>query len=535
MVFHSPLTNFAFFFVNTWSAVISKARVVPKSPATIRQHVTHMKAIILAESDNSALRPLNGRKPGALIKINGIPLLEHQIRRYLNAGVAEASLTVVSGYYHNVVKRFLTRVHPTIRVVKNANYRSKNAARSLHLAIKTAEFDDESLLVSSVECVFDDHLIEALVRSSTNSVAGDTRRSGGTMLVKNGCVVSDGAAITKGGTTAVSAGVLRFNARATAALKRVVASRAIDTEVSMAIVVNDLVKTMRVTLVDVTGFNWTCVRSMDDLYDADKRFSRFKLSDTHCFILDLDGTVYIGDRPIRGAVKFIDRSAYKKEFYFVSNNTSKLAEDYHLKLSAMNVTTIIDHVITPLAPLISYMQSHALQRIYLLGNARIETFVRQALPGLQLTADPDKCEALVVAYDTELTYEKLQNAAVLLQQNPRLPFLATHGDLVCPTEDGFIPDCGCILSVLEQTTGRRPHVIFGKPSPRLVKSVVDRFGSDRTAIVGDRLYTDGKMARNVGCSFICVLSGETTRKQIDDLDEDDFPTLIVKDLGELLL
>ena len=60
------------------------------------------------------------------------------------------------------------------------------------------------------------------------------------------------------------------------------------------------------------------------------------------------------------------------------------------------------------------------------------------------------------------------------------------------------------------------------------------YGRDRMAIVGDRLYTDGKMARNVGCSFVCVLSGETSREQIDGLDEGEFPTLIVKDLGELL-
>jgi len=494
-----------------------------------------MKAIILAENDNSALRPLNSRKPGALIKINGIPLLEHQIRSYLNAGVAEASLTVVSGYHHNIVKRFLKRVHPAIRLVKNADYRSKNAARSLHLALQTAEFDEEGLFVSSGECVYDNHLVEALVRSSTNAVAGDTGRSGGeTMLVQNGCVVRIGAAITTEGAPAVSAHVLRLNARGLSALKRVVAKRAVETKVSMAIVINDLVKTVQVTLVDIAGINWAGVRSIDDLHDADKRFGRFKLSDTYCFVIDLDGTVYVGDRPIRGAVKFIDRYAHKKAFYFVTNNTSKLAEDYRLKLSAMNLTTDSDHVITPLAPLISYMQAHALQRVYLLGNSRIETYVRQALPGLQLTADPDECEALVVAYDTELTYDKLQNAAVLLQQNPLLPFLATHGDLVCPTEDGLVPDCGCILSVLEQTTGRRPDVIFGKPSPRLVEGVIDRCGSDHMAIVGDRLYTDGKMARNVGCSFICVLSGETTREQIDGLGEDEFPTLIVRDLGELL-
>ena len=126
------------------------------------------------------------------------------------------------------------------------------------------------------------------------------------------------------------------------------------------------------------------------------------------------------------------------------------------------------------------------------------------------------------------------NAAVLLQKNPRLPFLATHGDLVCPTEDGFVPDCGCILLVLEQTTGRRPDVVFGKPRPRLVERVTELYGVHHLAIVGDRLYTDGKMARNVGCSFVCVLSGETTREQIDDLSEDEFPALIVRDLGELL-
>jgi len=273
---------------------------------------------------------------------------------------------------------------------------------------------------------------------------------------------------------------------------------------------------------------------MDDVRDADKRFSRFTLSDTHCFVLDLDGTVYVGDRPIRGTVEFIDRNAGERAFYFVTNNTSKLPEDYRLRLNAMGIPVDSDHVITPLAPLIAYLQARSIRNAYLLGNVRFEAYLRQALPELQLTADPDACEALIVAYDTELTYDKLRDAAILLQQNARLLFLATHGDLVCPTERGFVPDCGCILAVLEKTTGRRPTAVFGKPSPRLLERVTEQYGVGHMAIAGDRLYTDGKMAHNVGCSFICVLSGETTREQIDDLDEDEFPTLIVKDLGELL-
>jgi HAD superfamily hydrolase (TIGR01450 family) len=495
-----------------------------------------MKAIILAENNNRALRPLNSRKPGALIKINGIPLLEHQIRGYLRAGVAEGSITVVSGYQHNAIKRFLLRAYPAVHLVKNAGYRSKNVARSLHLALQTAEFDGVDLVVSSGDCVYNDRLIETLSRSNTNAVAGDTVLSGGgeAILVQNGRVVSVRAPIATEEASAVSADLFRINARAVPALKRVVATRAIETDVSMATVLNDLVMTVQFTLVDIGGTNWAAIRSMDDLHEADKRFSHFKLSEMHCFVLDLDGTVYVGGRPISGTVEFIDRNARKKAFYFVSNNTSKLPKDYRLRLSAMSIATDSDHVITPLAPLIEYLRVHSIQNVYLLGNVRLEAYLRQALPELTLTADPDACEALLVAYDTELTYDKLRNAAVLLQQSPRLPFLATHGDLVCPTEDGFVPDCGCILSVLEQTTGRRPDVVFGKPSARLVEPATALYGHDRMAIVGDRLYTDGKMARNVGCSFVCVLSGETSREQIDGLDEGEFPTLIVKDLGELL-
>jgi HAD superfamily hydrolase (TIGR01450 family) len=494
-----------------------------------------MKAIILADTDRRELRPLNSRKPGALIKINGIPLLEHQIRNYLKAGVAEASLTVVSGYHHNAVKRFLRGAHRATRLVKNADYRSNNVARSLHLAFQTAEFDNEGLFVSSGERVYDGCLIEELMRSRTNAVAGDTGRSGGeAILVQNGRVVRVGATIATEGATAVPADVWKLNARAVSALKRVVAKRAVETDVSMAIVLDDLVRAVRITLVDIAGINWAAIRSMDDVRDADKRFSRFTLSDTHCFVLDLDGTMYVGDRPVRGTLEFIDRNAGERVFYFVTNNTSKLPEDYRLRLNAMGISVDNDHVITPLAPLIAYLQARSIRNAYLLGNVRFEAYLRQALPELQLTADPDACEALIVAYDTELTYDKLRDAAILLQQNSRLLFLATHGDLVCPTERGFVPDCGCILSVLEKTTGRRPTAVFGKPSARLLQRIAEQYGVDHMAVVGDRLYTDGKMAHNVGCSFICVLSGETTREQIDDLDEDEFPTLIVKDLGELL-
>jgi ribonucleotide monophosphatase NagD (HAD superfamily) len=88
--------------------------------------------------------------------------------------------------------------------------------------------------------------------------------------------------------------------------------------------------------------------------------------------------------------------------------------------------------------------------------------------------------------------------------------------------------------VLEQATGRTPDTVFGKPNPLLLERVTAQYRPSEMAVVGDRLYTDGQMARNVGCDFICVLSGESTRERIDELSEDEFPSLIVKDLGDLL-
>ncbi|MGB9211969.1 MAG: HAD-IIA family hydrolase, partial [Halobacteriota archaeon] len=247
-----------------------------------------------------------------------------------------------------------------------------------------------------------------------------------------------------------------------------------------------------------------------------------------------DGTVYVGNRPIRGTVEFITRNVDDRVFYFVTNNTSKLPEEYRKRLSALGIPTNTEHIVTPLAPLIRYLDERALTHVCLLANASVTAHLRKALPALELTADPEACDAVIVAYDTELTYDKLRDAALLLQQNPRLTFLATHGDLVCPTEQGFVPDSGCILSVLEQATGRTPDAVFGKPNPLLLERVTAEYSPSEMVVVGDRLYTDRLMAHNVGCDFICVLSGETTRERIDELNENEFPSLIVRDLGDLL-
>ena len=499
-----------------------------------------MKAIILAANDNTGLRPLNLRKPGAFIKINGISLLEHQIRGYSRAGVETASMSVVSGYQHGQVKRYLMRTHPDIRLVRNPDYRSAGALYSLDLALRRAEPNaaDEALFISSGECMFADEAIERLSRASGSAIVVDSsqyRAASTTVIAEDGEIVRIGTGIPKSAATAVATGLCKLDAHARTVLSDIAAERTAEKrDAPMAVALGDLIRRARMMLVDIAGTKWAALRTVEDVQTADKRFSRFSLSGKRCFVLDLDGTVYVGNRPIRGTVAFITRHADDRAFYFVTNNTSKLPDEYRARLNELGIPADAEHVVTPLAPLITYLREHTVTHVCLLANARVSAYLRGALPRLELTADPEACEALIVTYDTELTYDKLRDAALLLQQNPRLPFLATHSDLVCPTEHGFVPDSGCILSVLEQATGRTPDTVFGKPNPLLLERVTAKYRPGQIVVVGDRLYTDMTMARNVGCDFICVLSGETTRKRIDELGEDEFPSLIVKDLGDLL-
>jgi HAD superfamily hydrolase (TIGR01450 family) len=499
-----------------------------------------MKAIILAANDNTQLRPLNLRKPSALIKINGIPLLEHQIRGYSRAGVEMHSISVVSGYQRGQIKRYLMREHPGIRLVKNPDYRSAGVLLSLDLALRSAEpqATDEGLFISSGECIYEDDAIERASRVSGSAIVVDTSQyeaASTKVIAEDGDVVRIGTDIPQHMATGVTTGLCKLDARARTVLGDVAAERTAEKkDPPMAAVLGDLIRRARMTLVDIAGMRWASLRTMEDLQTADKRFSDFSLSDKRCFVLDLDGTVYVGNRPIHGTIEFINRNVDDHAFYFVTNNTSKLPEDYQIRLNALGIPADAEHVVTPLAPLIAYLHEQALARVHLLANARVTAYLQRALPGLELTTDPDTCEALIVAYDTELTYDKLRDAALLLQQNPRLTFLATHGDLVCPTEYGFVPDSGCILSVLEQATGRTPDTVFGKPNPLLLKRVTALHSPGEMVVVGDRLYTDRPMARNVGCDFVCVLSGETTRERIDELSENEFPSLIVKNLGDLL-
>ena len=253
------------------------------------------------------------------------------------------------------------------------------------------------------------------------------------------------------------------------------------------------------------------------------------LNQKKCFVFDLDGTVYLGDQPIQGTIDFIRRNQANKEIFFLTNNTSKSLNDYVTKLAGFGLEVPVERIISPLLPLVDYLNTHQIRSVFPVGNRAFQLFLQEKIPTLRFSEDAD-CAAVVLAYDTELTYAKLASSCLLLQ-NPALRFLSTHPDLVCPSEKGPLPDTGSFVKLYEAATGRLPDVVFGKPNTLIIKPLLERFAQSEMVMVGDRLSTDKLLAENAGIDFILVLSGEAKRGDLVTLERQ--PTWVFDDLGTL--
>lgn len=246
------------------------------------------------------------------------------------------------------------------------------------------------------------------------------------------------------------------------------------------------------------------------------------------FLLDMDGTIYLGEELIPGADAFVAYlRASGRSLLFFTNNPSANAVAYAAKLSRLGIAAEADEVLTAGAATIRFLLDETpYRRLYTIAPPSLEAEMRAS--GLEPGAEDP--EAVVVSFDTAVTYEKLRRGAELLRAG--LPYIGTNPDKVCPTAMGPIPDTGSIAAFLEAATGQTPKYI-GKPHPEMVRMGLARLGASprETAMVGDRLYTDMAMAQASGVTGILVLSGETTAEDVAALDEP--PPFVFASVAEL--
>ena len=250
-----------------------------------------------------------------------------------------------------------------------------------------------------------------------------------------------------------------------------------------------------------------------------------KLKDKKLFLLDMDGTIYLDNDLFDGTLEFLD---YVKKsggkYMYITNNSSKSVDKYIEKLASLGIHSTEEEFFTSTNATVLDLKKYNYHKIYAFGTTSFKTQLKEAgLPVTDVLEDDIDC--LCMGFDTELTFQKLEDACILL--NRGVDYIATNPDWVCPTWYGSVPDCGSVSTMLFNATGRKPRFI-GKPEPAMAYLAMEKAGYSKedTVLLGDRLYTDIACGVNAGISTVFVLSGEGT---MDDLAKSDVKPEFVHD------
>jgi 4-nitrophenyl phosphatase len=255
-----------------------------------------------------------------------------------------------------------------------------------------------------------------------------------------------------------------------------------------------------------------------------------RLRSVRCFLLDMDGTFYLGDRLLPGALEFLtylDQQAIK--YQFLTNNSSKSQVEYAAKLNQLGAQVSESQIFTSGEATALYLKkTNPGCKIFLVGTPSLESeFLR-----FGFILSDDRPDFVVLGFDTTLTYAKIRRLCELVANG--VPYIATHPDVNCPTETGYMPDIGAMIEMIAASTGRRPDVIIGKPYPPIVQAVSEMLQLQLTQIcmVGDRLYTDIALGK-AGILTVLVLSGETQHDEVPAAPVQ--PDFVRENLADLLV
>ena len=280
-----------------------------------------------------------------------------------------------------------------------------------------------------------------------------------------------------------------------------------------------------------------------DLMISQNKYCVESLKQIKCFLLDMDGTIYLGDNVINGTHEFLDiLKKQNKRAMYITNNSSKATSQYVEKLSRLGISSKEEDFFTSVNALeynLTIKKPGA--KLFVLGTPAFEEYLTEK--GFEIVKEYYQDEEkrpnfVILAFDLTLTYDKLRIACDYITDG--VEYWSTHPDMVCPVGEGrFIPDAGSFIECIYGTTGKRPSFIVGKPNPCMIQVIMEKYGykPDEVAVIGDRLHTDIMSAVNAGVKSVCVLSGETKIEDIEKIEEKNKPSYIfdsIKDVYDIL-
>lgn len=243
------------------------------------------------------------------------------------------------------------------------------------------------------------------------------------------------------------------------------------------------------------------------------------------YLFDLDGTVYLGDQAIPGALECIERlKARGAKVMYVTNKPLSTPEEYAAKLTGLGIHTVPEEIITSSMVLAWYLEREQPEaRVLLVGEENVREDLQRV--GMRFVEDPAKADVVALSWTRSFCYNDLNAMLQALLQGAT--FVATNPDVVCPVDAGaVVPDCGALIAAVTACSGRTCDYMAGKPEPMLPLAALERLNvaPANAALVGDRLDTDIASGNRAGMSTVCVLTGVTSaamaREAVDQMRPD---------------
>ncbi len=249
------------------------------------------------------------------------------------------------------------------------------------------------------------------------------------------------------------------------------------------------------------------------------------------FIFDLDGTIYRETRLINGALEvFQILKSLNKKYLFVSNRTTSTNAQYREKLISLGIDCEEDQIITSAEVTKNYLiENHRNEKVFVIGEEIFINYLKNS--GLEIANH--KIDIVLVTLDRTLNFQKIYIAQKAIQNGAK--FFAANADFTCPIEDDEILDAGYTIAALENLTGKKLEINFGKPSKFIIQEIFKRITlpKNECILIGDRIETDILMAKNNEIKSALVLSGVTKKNQLEASPIK--PDYVLNSIGDLIL
>lgn len=230
------------------------------------------------------------------------------------------------------------------------------------------------------------------------------------------------------------------------------------------------------------------------------------------FIIDMDGVIYHGNKLLPGVNKFLAwMEKTGKHYLFLTNASERTPKELQQKLKRLGISVGEDHFYTSALATAGFLSNQKPNgSAYIIGDAGLI----HALYSVGYTINNVNPDYVVVGDTHGYNFEKIEMAVNLVLKGARL--IGTNPDVSGPVENGITPSTKALIAPIEIATGKKAYFV-GKPNPLMMRIALRKLGVKRedAIVIGDRMDTDIRCGLESEIDTLLVLSGITSRNEID--------------------